>query len=107
MLNEFLDNVPYWAVYGGYLLIFFLSAEAGRQLGRWKGPSSDPLNESRKAQAGTVLGALLALVGFLLAFTFGMAGSQYDNRRQLEIDEANAIGTTFLRAAHLPQPQNW
>jgi hypothetical protein len=104
MLNEFLDHVPYPMVYIGYFLLFFLSVEAGRRLGRWAGLSADTLAESRKVQAGTVLGAILALVGFLLAFTFGMAGSQYGNRRQLVIDEANAIGTTFLRAVHLPEP---
>ncbi len=104
MLNQFLDEVPYWVVFVGYLLLFTLSIEAGFRLGRWKGPSADVLAESRKAQAGTVLGAMLALVGFLVAFTFGMAGSQYDARRKLVIDEANAIGTTYLRAAHMPEP---
>ena len=104
MVNEFLDKVPYWVVFVGYLILFTLSIEAGFRLGRWRGPSADVLAESRKAQAGTVLGAMLALVGFLVAFTFGMAGSQYDARRKLVIDEANAIGTTYLRAAHMPEP---
>ncbi len=104
MLNQFLDDVPYWLVFVGYLLLFVLSIEAGFRLGRWKGPSADVLAESRKAQAGTVLGAMLALVGFLVAFTFGKAGSQYDARRKLVIDEANAIGTTYLRAAHMQEP---
>ena len=89
---DFLDKIPYWAVYIGLLLLFFLSIEAGFRLGRLKGPSSDALNESRKAQASTILGAMLSLVAFLLAFTFGMAGSQYDTRRRLVVDHANAIG---------------
>ena len=101
---DFLDKVPYWAVYIGLLLLFFLSIEAGFRLGRYKGPSSDAFNESRKAQASTILGAMLSLVAFLLAFTFGMAGSQYDTRRRLVVDHANAIGTTFLRADHMPEP---
>ena len=103
-MNDFLDNVPYWAVYIGLLLLFVLSVEAGYQLGLQRRPSADALNESRKAQASTVLGAMLSLVGFLLAFTFGMAGSQYDARRNLVIDHANAIGTTFLRATYIPEP---
>ena len=101
---NFLDNVPYWAVFVGYLLLFALSVDIGYRLGRWMGPRADTLAESRKAQAGNVLGAMLALVGFLLAFTFGMAGSQFDARRKLVVNEANAIGTTFLRAAHMPEP---
>jgi hypothetical protein len=44
------------------------------------------------------------LLAFLLAFTFGLAASRFDTRRTLVLDEANAIGTTYLRAALLPEP---
>ena len=54
---------------------------------------------------GAVVGATLGLLAFLLAFTFGMAASRYDTRRQLVLQEANAIGTTYLRAEMLPEPQ--
>jgi len=101
---NFLNNVPYWAVYLGLILLFVLSVEAGYQIGLRTRPKADESSESRNAQAGTLLTATLALVSFLLAFTFGMTGSQYDARRYLVIDHANAIGTTFLRAAHLPEP---
>jgi len=40
----------------------------------------------------------------LLAFTFGLAASKFDERRTLVVDEANAIGTTYLRAGYLPDP---
>ena len=40
----------------------------------------------------------------MLAFTFGMAASRFEVRRELVIDEANAIGTTYLRAGLLPEP---
>ncbi len=79
------------------VLLFLLSVEAAYQLGR-RWPSSDT------SQGGTALGAMFALVGFLLAFTFAMAGSQYDARRQLVLEDANAIGTTYQRAAQLPEP---
>jgi hypothetical protein len=39
----------------------------------------------------------------MLAFTFGMAASRFDTRKQLVLDEANAIGTAYLRAAMLPE----
>ena len=42
----------------------------------------------------------------LLAFTFGMAASRFDTRKQLVLDEANAIGTTYLRTAMLPEKQD-
>jgi hypothetical protein len=53
---------------------------------------------------GTTLGGLLGLLGLLLAFTFGMAGARYDDRRNLVVEEANAIGTAWLRADLVPEP---
>jgi hypothetical protein len=53
---------------------------------------------------GAIIAAILGLLAFLLAFTFGMAASRFDTRRELVLDEANAIGTTYLRAALLPEP---
>ena len=53
---------------------------------------------------GAIVAAGLGLLAFLLAFTFGMAASRFDTRRGLVLDEANAIGTTYLRAALLPEP---
>lgn len=49
-------------------------------------------------------GALLTLFGLLMGFTFSMAVSRYDLRRQLPVKEANAIGTTWLRSSTLPEP---
>ena len=54
------------------------------------------------ADLGAVSGTLLALLGLLLAFTFSMSNSRYDNRRALVIEEANAIGTVVLRTDIYP-----
>ena len=51
---------------------------------------------------GTVEGALFALLGLILAFTFGMAGSRYDTKRLVITEEANAISTAFLRVDLYP-----
>ena len=51
------------------------------------------------------MGAVLGLLAFILAFTFGMTASRFDARRQLVLEESNAIGTTYLRAGLLPQTQ--
>jgi len=58
--------------------------------------------EHRKVELGTINGILLGLLGLLLAFTFGMANSRYDTRRELVIEEANDIGTAILRADLYP-----
>jgi hypothetical protein len=59
----------------------------------------------RESKIVTVLeGALLTLFGLLIGFTFSMAVSRYDTRKQLVVKEANAIGTTWLRSALLAEP---
>ena len=52
--------------------------------------------------AGPVEAAILGLLGLLLAFTFSGAASRFEARRQLVADEANAIGTAYLRVDLLP-----
>lgn len=56
---------------------------------------------------GVVLGASLTLLGLLIGFTFSMAISRYDQRKNCEEQEANAIGTEYLRADLLPQQDAW
>lgn len=60
------------------------------------GKSADATN------VGAMVGATLGLVAFFLAFTFGVAAQQFNNRISLIIDEANSISTTYLRADFLP-----
>lgn len=58
----------------------------------------------RHEPVGVVQGALLGLVGLLLAFGLTMAVGRYDTRRALVVHEADTIGTTFLRAQLLAEP---
>ena len=51
-----------------------------------------------------MVGATLGLLAFMLAFTFGLAGTRFEARRQLVQSEANAISTAYLRADLLPEP---
>ena len=53
---------------------------------------------------GAVDGAVFALLGLLLAFTFSGASSRFDTRRQLIVEETNDIGTAYLRLDLLPVP---
>jgi hypothetical protein len=48
--------------------------------------------------SGSVVGSLLALLAFLLAFTFQIASSRHERRKELVLAESNAIGTAWLRA---------
>jgi hypothetical protein len=51
-----------------------------------------------------LLSAALALLGLLIAFTFSMASARFDARRQALLEEANAVGTTYLRFQMLEEP---
>lgn len=62
-------------------------------------------SDRRRESLGVVQGALLGLVGLLLAFGLTMAVSRYEVRRDLVVQEANAIGTTYLRAQFLSEPE--
>lgn len=59
---------------------------------------------NRKDQMVAIRDGLFVLVGLLLGFTLALAAPRFADRRSLLIDEANAIGTTYLRAATLVQP---
>lgn len=56
------------------------------------------------AQEGYLLSSALGLLGLLLAFTFSMVINRYETRRELVTKEANAIGTSYLRAQMLDEP---
>jgi hypothetical protein len=62
------------------------------------------LSESLKEPFGILQGALLGVVGLLLAFGLSLAVSRYEDRRSNVVREANAIGTTYLRAQTLAEP---
>ncbi|WP_310475723.1 hypothetical protein [Sandarakinorhabdus sp.] len=98
-LASLLDLVPLPAIPAVLLVIFFLAAEAGFFCHRRFGGSGGGEDESQ------VLSTALLVLALLLGFTFSMALDRYDERRQLVVQEANDIGTAWLRAGLLPAPQ--
>jgi hypothetical protein len=94
-----MDALPLWGLFGATVVIVLLSIEGGYRLGRYSHRRSA---DEKEAPVGAIVGATLALLGFILAFTFGLAASRFDARRQIVVEEANAIGTTYLRAGLLP-----
>ncbi len=94
-----LDALPLWGLFVAILFLVLLSVEVGYRLGKYRRSRSD---QEKEAPVGAMVGATLGLLAFLLAFTFGLAAQRFDTRRQVLLDEANAIGTTYLRAEMLP-----
>lgn len=62
-----------------------------------------PIRE-QEAQVRTMTGASVGLLTFMLVFTFWIASSHYNQAREVVLDEAGFIGTTYMRAALLPEP---
>jgi len=60
------------------------------------------MEEDERADLGIVVGAALTLLGLIIGFTFSMAITRYDQRKDYEEEEANAIGTEYVRAGLLP-----
>ena len=83
----------------GLMLGMLALLEIGRRMGDRR-LANDP--EGARAGTGTVEGAVLALLGLLIAFTFSGAASRFDARRDLIVQETNAIGTAYLRIDLLP-----
>jgi hypothetical protein len=63
-----------------------------------------PLEQEDRDDFGVVQGAALTLLGLLIGFTFSMAISRYEQRKNYEEAEANAIGTEYVRVGLLPAP---
>jgi len=61
-------------------------------------------DETLREPVGIVQGAFFALVGLILAFGLTLAIGRYDTRRAAVVDDANTIGTTYLRAQTLAEP---
>lgn len=99
---DFLDKIPEWGVYLLTVLLSLLVAEIGFRLGLWQQSRFDWDRQPADTAMST---ATLGLLAFLLAFVLSMAVSRFDTRRILILEEANAIGTTYLRTSFVPEPQ--
>ena len=80
-------------------LVLYLSARLGAALRRRR-----ELTPEGREDFSVVQAAMLTLLGLLIGFTFSMAVSRYDQRKNFEEAEANAIGTEFVRADLLGAP---
>ncbi|MGH9391354.1 MAG: hypothetical protein ACRD1Z_17240 [Vicinamibacteria bacterium] len=92
-----MDAIPLWTLSLLTILLTLSCFEIGYRFGRRH-------RREGEGALGHLVGAGMGLLAFFLAFTFGLAASRFDNRRQLVLDEANAIGTAYLRAQLVPEP---
>jgi hypothetical protein len=89
------------ALAAGLLLLLLLALEGGFRIGR---RTLRKRAIEMTSQVGPLQGAILGLLGLLLAFSFAAAGARFLERQDLILQEANAIGTAYLRADLLDEP---
>ncbi|NTV62101.1 MAG: hypothetical protein HGA65_01010 [Oscillochloris sp.] len=93
-----LDVIPIWGIYLLVVLIALAAAEVGYRIAQARRQHA---SNDTTSGVGTMLGSILALLAFMLAFQIGVATTRFSDRRQLLIDEANGVGTAYLRTDFL------
>jgi hypothetical protein len=99
MYTQPIDIVPLWGLFAFVTGLLGLVMEVGYRTGKWR---HTHIPGERDQPVGAMVASTLGLVALVLGFSFSLAASRFDARRIAVLDEANAIGTTYLRASLLP-----
>ena len=102
MSQDVLDPVPVGGVFLLFTAITFACFEVGFRLGVWW-QAREP--GEQEGPTDMLVGSLLGLMAFVLAITLGLATDRHDARRNLVVEEANAIATAYQRADYLPSAE--
>ncbi|MFN2274298.1 MAG: hypothetical protein ACK2TX_05570 [Anaerolineales bacterium] len=102
MIRDLFDSTPVLGVFAMTLLMVLLAIELGFLVGL---VYNKRFGSDREAPLSAITGAHLALLAFIMGFTFNMAAGHFDARKKLVLEEANAIGTAYLRAQLVPAPE--
>jgi hypothetical protein len=103
-LTQWLSGLSLPGVVVVMLVSMMLAALAGYAARRLERRLSKGRDEKEHTQESYLVGSSLGLLALLLAFTFSMALQRYEERRHLVVQEANAIGTAYLRSQLLDEP---
>lgn len=100
-VTELLNRSPLAVLFLAILVTVCLSVELGYRAGRRR---LRRRTGEEEIQAGPLVTASLSLLAFMLTMVFGTVTSRFHELNQVALDEANTIGTTYLRADLLPEP---
>jgi len=96
-----INEMPTWVCALGLLVLMFVANEIGFRLSRvWNARESERSHSVSSSLKATIFG----LVALLLGFSFSITSSRFQQRQSLVQDEANAIGTCYLRSGMLEEP---
>jgi hypothetical protein len=102
LIVEMMDNIL--LNLGMYLIPFFcvlIPILLGQRYGFYLKSKAVKISDS---PVGSVVGAALGLLAFMLAFTFQIVDNRYNERKKLLLEEVTTIRTTYLRAGLIPEP---
>jgi hypothetical protein len=99
--EEFLYRQNEFLIVGTLFGLLLSATEIGFRRGR---AVRSKIEDSARSYYWTLQAGVMGLLALLLAFAFSMAVSRYEIRKQLLIDETNAIGTVYSIAGMLPEP---
>jgi hypothetical protein len=95
-----MENLTHYPVL--VFAVAFISLSLASLAGAWLRRRHSSVSEEQKEDLSVILAASLTLLALIIGFSFSMATNRYDQRKNFEEGEANAIGTEFLRADLLP-----
>jgi hypothetical protein len=96
-----MDDIPLWLLFVATILLVVGAIELGYLLGKTAHRKSE---EEKESPVSAIAGTVLALLAFILAFTFGIVSNRYDSRRELVREQATAIRSAYSRTDFLPEP---
>jgi hypothetical protein len=96
-----MDAIPQFVMSAATLLLVGLAIECGYRMGAAAHARSE---EEKESPVSAITGTILALLAFMMAFTFSIVSDRYDARKALVREEANAIRTAWWRSDFLPEP---
>lgn len=101
MLRALLDSTPLWISLLVTITLVLLAIEFGFRMGGYR---KDQRDKEGNNQVVSMTGAHLGLLAFILAFSFSMSAGHFGKRKELLLEEVNAIETAYLRAELIPEP---
>ncbi|MFO1337013.1 MAG: hypothetical protein U1F53_02060 [Burkholderiaceae bacterium] len=99
-MTEFLYEVNSAWIAVGLFATMVAAVELGHRIGAARAPST---SEASKEHIQGIQATFLGILALLLGFTLSLALQRFDSRSEAVVDEANAIGTAYLRADLLPE----
>jgi hypothetical protein len=103
MSYSIFGTLPLWGTFIVIMLVNYAAIMAGFRLGIRTSGGRDALSVP---PINSVVGAMLALLAFILALALNSSANRYETRGELLLEDANAISTTYLRADFLNKPDS-